>query len=183
MSQTNTRLRVTEKLNEELRSRVQQEELQNESKRLSRFRASALSDVGMKRSRALLTSSPYSTPLRSSMSRTLNQENERLKQFQMELDLEEEKIRNRVAQSFRDGDALKMIETKSSRNNNTPPPGIIPPRSRTKEHVHVTPQGDVDVDMVSRRGIYEHVHVDSKTGAVDIDVGKTHLHINGNTSR
>ena len=104
-----------------------------------------------------------------------------MKQFQMELDLEEEKIRNRVAQSFRDGDALKMIETKSARNS-TPPPGI-PRRSSTKEHVHVTPQGDVDVDMVSRRGIHEHVHVDSKTGAVDIDVGKTHLHINGTSSR
>ena len=56
LSQTNTRLRVTEKLSEELRSRVR-ERSWDESKRLSRFRASALSDVGMKRSRALLTSS------------------------------------------------------------------------------------------------------------------------------
>ena len=194
---------MTEKLNEELRSRVQRDDLADESKRLSRFRASALSDVGMKRSRVL--SSPSSSSYRSSpyisnsslstrrlikdvsrsplirtartSSSSLVDEDTRLKRFQMELDLEEEKIRNSVAKKFRDGDAMRMIKTKHSPYSSPlPTPGIVP---RMKEKIHVTPQGDVDVDMMSKRGLHEHVHVDSKTGAVDIDVGKTHLHING----
>jgi len=57
------------------------------------------------------------------------------------------------------------------------------PRSTTKnkEHVHVSRQGDIDVDIQTSRG-KEHVHVDGRTGEMDIDFRRNSSSSNNNNN-